>query len=886
MRIAATLQQAVARHKAGQLQEAERLYRAILRVAPTQADANHNLGVLALQTGNPKAGFPYFQNALETNPRQEQYWLSYIDALMRAGDLAAARDVLHRGKAYLSHRSRARLEDALQARGKADQTEIHAVITRFNASDYSETEKQCRRLVEKYPTDLFGWKALASVLAKTGQSEAAIPILENGLTLSPDNPELLNVLGKALKDLGRFDEAIAKYERALAKKPDYAEAYNNLGVLFRQIGRHEKAADNFKTALQYNPNCFEAYYNIACIEKTNGNFDEAIDNFSKSIQLNKNFYAAYNDLANTYQEIGRHEEAISLYQQIISKNPGRCEIYNNMGNAYQNLGRPQESLALYAKALAMNPAFEEAYNNMVNALYTLRKYDEAIAIMKKSFGVNRNSYRSYANLGNIYQKIGRYDESIAMYYRALKINNNQPYIHNNLGVALRNAGKIAMAVSHYEKALALDKNYAECMSNYLFAQNLIPQKQQELFKKYRAFSQKFESTVKKTNDPCDSGQDDNKILRIGYVSGDFCDHPVSYFMKGIFANHDKENFEIYAYPTSLHYDETSAYIKSNVSHWVPLFGLSDAAAATRIRSDGIDILVDLSGHTEGNRLLVFARKPAPIQITWLGFLNTTGLDAIDYILCNRWMVPKSDTPFCAEQPWYFDGPSSCFTNEALERNIGSGPLPALKNKFVTFGCFNKYCKINKEVIACWIRILKRMPESRLFCISPIFENAGITNEFVQMFKSASIDQTRLLLKKSCPIHKFLESYNAVDISLDTFPYNGGTITCHSLSMGVPVLSKKGDSIISHVGESFLHPMGLDDWIARDAEDYVSKAVYWGNQLKELSILRRDLPERFKKIYADASGFTQRLETAYRHMWKIWCNKSSCSCPSSLVPRKK
>lgn len=715
MTIPEALQKAIEAHKAGKLQDAERIYRAILQIQVNHPDANHNLGILAVQVGKPDESLPYFKLALETNPKCNQFWISYIDALVKLERTDEALSLLNQGKTFgLNGEIASRIATIIEnyAEVKKEKTEaylsslkrnvMNAIVQQFSSGNYLEAETMSRDFIQKYPTDAFGYMACGSILVQCNKHKEAVIVLNKGLQFSDNEPTIHNSLGLALQYLGNYEEAFFHYKKALAIKPDFAEAFNN------------------------------------------------------------------------------------------------------MGNALQDLSKLDEALAQYQKALQIKPDFAEA--------------------------------------------------------------------HNNIGNALKELGKSEEALLHYKKALEIRPDYAGAFSNLLFNNSLTKKSQQILYKDYCTYSNKFE---KKINYPHANKHifKSKKIkIKIGYVSGDFRHHSVSYFIKEVFANHNHDSFDIYAYTTTLESDDFTTYIKNYVNHWKSLVGLPDEAAAELIYNDRIDILVDLSGHTQGNRLLVFARKPAPIQITWLGFLNTTGLKNIDYILSNRWMITEADIPYCSEKPWYFDGPSSCFWNEALEHDIEINKLPALSNKYITFGCFNKYCKINNNVLMSWINILKMIPHSRLFCKNKLFEQENIKKEFLQNFVAELIDSSRIILEGDSPVLDFLRSHNNIDISLDTFPYNGGTITCHSLSMGVPVLSIKGDSVISHVGESFLRPMGLDDWIAENEDDYVAKAISWSNRLDDLANLRMTLRQRFKAVYGDSVGFTKKLEDAYRLMWEIWCDK--------------
>lgn len=303
--------------------------------------------------------------------------------------------------------------------------------------------------------------------------------------------------------------------------------------------------------------------------------------------------------------------------------------------------------------------------------------------------------------------------------------------------------------------------------------------------------------------------------------------------------------------------------------------MSDAEMEQCIADDGIDVLIDLSGYTAGNRLSVFARKPAPVQVTYLGYFDTTGLEAMDYILGNRWLLPEDEEGLYTEKPWRLSDAHLCFSQP--DEDVGVNALPAMQAGRVTFGCLNRIEKINEEVIACWCRILNAMPDSQLLLKSKYFKDPDFTRHMRAMFATYDVTEERLLLEGKSNYQGYLESYNRIDVALDPFPYNGGTTTVEGLWMGVPILTLKGDRYVAHMGESIMQSMQMSEWVASDKDDYVEKAIAFASDLPALAELRAGLRQRLQvSPICDAPRFARNLEAAFRGMWKTWCAQQQSS----------
>jgi predicted O-linked N-acetylglucosamine transferase (SPINDLY family) len=364
--------------------------------------------------------------------------------------------------------------------------------------------------------------------------------------------------------------------------------------------------------------------------------------------------------------------------------------------------------------------------------------------------------------------------------------------------------------------------------------------------------------------------DPHRRLRIGFVSGDFHAHPVGYFLARVLEALDPTCFEVFCYSNSAIVDAMTTRLWEAAIGWQSIVGVPDDKAAAMIRQDGIDILVDLSGHTSLNRLPLFALRPAPVQVTWLGYFGTTGLSTIDYIIADRFVVPPGEEIYFSETVWRLPGCYLCYSPHSLD--IPTGPFPALANGFVTFGCFNNRAKLTAETVAAWAAILQQMDGSRLFLKTKSLTDAGCRAVLQTQFSDHGIAAERLILEGSSPLAEALEAYHRVDIALDPFPFGGCTTTAETLWMGVPLVALQGTRWTGRMSQSILATMNLNDWVATDVEGYVATACRLAGDLPNLAGLRSDLRRRLESSsFCDGPNFTRGLEKAYRSMWTEWCD---------------
>ena len=577
-------------------------------------------------------------------------------------------------------------------------------------------------------------------------------------------------------------------------------------------------------------------------------------------------------IAIEHHQAGRLPQAQAVYQQVLKMEPNHPDALNLLGVIAHQLGKNDTAVKLINKAIRANP-FDPAYYSNIGSVYgALKRVDEAIACYRKALSIKPDYAEAHNNLGVMLKGQGKLDEAIACYQKALLLKPSYAEAHNNLGNVFADQGKRDEAVACYRKGLSFKPDIAGIHHTLIYVMNLIAEYDgAAVFAQCRMFAEQFEKGTVHLTHRNNSGPD--RRIKVGYVSGDFRQHSVAYFIEPVLANHDDRVVEVFCYSNHGQIDYVTKRLMSHPNHWRSIVNLSDDKVTELIQQDGIDILVDLSGHTAHNRLLVFARKPAPVQVTWLGLPNTTGLPAMDYRLTDRYMDPVGMTEQYHTETLIRLPFPACFKPEAKLPPVNE--LPALANGRVTFSSFNNFQKITPAVFALWSRILALLPDSRLMMICPASFRDHVNKEFADH----GVGAERLIFVDRLPLSDYLALHHHVDIALDPFPYNGGTITRNSLWMGVPVVTLAGRMPVSRVGLALMSEVGLPAFIAQNEEEYAQIALRWARDLEGLAQVRRALRQRVQEApFSNAKACTRELEAAYRQMWRTWC---SASVPSRL-----
>jgi predicted O-linked N-acetylglucosamine transferase (SPINDLY family) len=665
---------------------------------------------------------------------------------------------------------------------------------------------------------------------------------------------------------GRLREAEQYYRQTLAQQPQHADALHLLGVLAHQAGQIDIAVDFICRAIALNPNRPEAHYNLGNALRDGGLFDAAIAAYRHATALRPNYAEAHCNLGNVLKDQGQAGEAIIAYRQAIACNRGLVQAYSSLGDALNKKGQVDEALVACRQALALRPDYAEAHNNLGNALLVKGQIDEAIAAYRQAIALSPDDAHIHSNLGAALSSGGQLDEALTTYRHTIALRPNYSNAYNNLAGALIDQGQLSEAVDTYRQALEIDPGNASIDSNLVYILHFHPAYDgRAIAKELCRWNRRHAEPLRKSVQRHTNELSPDRRLRIGYVSPHLRAHPIGRFLLPLLSRHDHAQFEIHCYSDVRGPDGVTARLKKNSDHWHDTTGFSDEQLAEQIRLDGIDILLDLSMHMAANRLLVFARKPAPVQVTWLAYAGSAGLSAIDYRLSDPYLDPPGGIEHYSEQTiripsyWCYEPPQSPAVNA----------LPAAEAGFVTFGCLNNFCKVSPATLTLWSDVLQKVDRSRLL----IHSHAGSHREStLRWFADRGIDRSRIDFVGLMPLDTYLLQYQRLDIALDTTPYGGGTTTCDGLWMGVPTVTLSGQTAVGRGGVSLLSNLGLTELIARTPEQYVRAATDLAKDLPRLAELRSSLRQRMERSpLTDAPRFARDIEAAYRQMWGSWCN---------------
>ena len=716
-------------------------------------------------------------------------------------------------------------------------TTLEEGLRHHRASRLDEAAKIYRQILAEDPQQPGALHLLGVVAQKIGQLEEAVELISTSLRLQPDNVAAISDLASALKDQGRYDEAIEFYEAALAAAPGESYLHSNLGNALRDRGRLAEAAAAHRRALELNPDSFAAHSNLGSVLDAQGQLGEATACFRRALQLNPESHETLVNLGVTLKREGRLAEAEDALRRSLDVRPRSDAALSNLGSLLLQQGRVEEAFVALQLALQVNPRNVTALINMANVLKDLSRFTTALECLQQAVALAPQSHLA----------------------------------HNNLGTVLNELGRAAEAAECFRHALALNPEYHWAQSNLLFTLQYLPGiAREEIFAEHRRYDERFARPCLATATPHPNARDPERRLRVGYVSGDFREHSVAFFIEPVLAAHDAERFEVFCYANQVGHDAMTARLRSHVEHWREVASLDDDALAARIRRDEIDILVDLSGHTARHRLLTFARKPAPIQVTMIGYIQTTGLSAMDYRVTDVTLDPPGiGEAFNTEKLVRLPAGAATFQPPAHCPAVNA--LPALSSGHITFGAFNNLAKVTPEVIDAWAEILNALPDSRLLVVG----RSG--NSVKPLLEARGVAADRIEALDRQPLLAYLALHHRCDLLLDSFPYNGGTTSLFAIWMGVPFVTVDSGHPTGRACGGVLRPIGLEQLIATDGADYIRKTLDAAADLPRLAEWRRTLRDRLEPLLAGGGAYTRQLEAAFREMWRTWCTPT----PSEL-----
>ena len=714
---------------------------------------------------------------------------------------------------------------------------IEAALKHDQAGRLPQAAAIYRKILQIAPNHPDALHRLGVTARRVGKNEIAIELITKAINASPSSAMYCN-LGAALRNQGKLVEAVESYRKALSMDPDFAEAHNNLGIALQQQGRLDAAVESYRNAILIKPDYDEPYSNLGNALKDQGKLDAAVESYRKALSITPDYAEAHTNLGNALKDQGKLDAAVESYHKALSIKPDFAEAHGNLGIVLQDQGKLEAAVESYHKAVSIKPDFAEAYGNLGIALQYQSKFDAAVESFRKALSIRPDYAEAHFNLGNVLKDQGKRDAAIASYRKVLSIKPDHAKAYHNL-------------LFLYSYHALLDSREYLCVARG-WEQACVPAQDRQAARD-RDFARLPLA---------------GRRLRVGYVSGDYCQHSVSYFVERLFAHHDRTRIELFAYSTHGVRDAVTERLKALVDHWVAFTAMSDTRARERIGADDIDVLIDLSGHTADNRLGIFACRAAPVQAHYLGYFASTGLTEMDYWIGDEILTPPETDSNFSEQVWRLPRVWVSYAGD------NSAPEPKRRDTddgAVWIGSFNNPGKLTPVTLVLWARILQALPEGRLLLKAKELADAGNRQRILDALVGHGIPSSRIELQDWSVTPDWLSHmayYNRLDIALDPAgAVGGGSTTCDALWMGVPVITLPGDRMASRMSSAMLDAIGHPEWITRSEQEYLEKVVALARKPEQRRQIRLSLRNEMAcSPLCDAKGLASALEDAYFAMF--------------------
>lgn len=655
-------------------------------------------------------------------------------------------------------------------------------------------------------------------------------------------------------------------------------------------GRLAEAEAICKQIQQADPDCPDSWHLLGLIAYQTKMYDVAVELIGRAIELMPDFVEAHNNLGNALKAQGKLDQSVASYQKAISLKPGFAEAHNNLAHALKAQGKLGDAVASCRQALLVKPDYADAYFTLGDVLLAQGRVDEAIYWLRQALFFKPEFFAAYNLLGNALQLQGRLDDAISTYRQALMVKPDYPEAYYNMAAAFHALGRLEDAVANYRQALRIKPDYAVAYSNLIFTLDMTVGADTPMLQAERKRWSDACLASRYDYSPFPNNLDPGRRLRIGYVSADFKVHSAAFVFGAMLVKFDSSAFDVYAYSNSAKEDSLTQRFRQSVTCWRNIAGLPDEVVADLIRQDKIDILVDLSGHSADNRLLVFARKPAPIQITAWGYIGGTGMKAMDVFLADPVVVPPEEKQYYTEDIRYLPNAVGAFFPETFP---AVNPLPALSATGVTFGSFNRLVKVSDDAFKAWAQVLLSIPSSRMVLKTKELDDASTRARVLEHFTREGVDPGRITMLGATSWLDHMSAFNQVDISLDPFPHGGGVTTLEGLMMGIPVITLRWHTLVGRISASILTTLGLTDWIAETPEQYIELAIQKAHDLVALARLRGQMRDIFTgSVIGNPQAYAQAVEKEYRQLWQEYISRninpalSSCSANYQTAHSKK
>ena len=791
-----------------------------VELAPGDAEAHLHLGNAHMDNGHADLAMPCFMRALELAP-------SFAEALSRLGDALQAQG---------------HLKEAAECYGGALDIEPALAMAHAGKGDILMAQKKFQPAEASY---------------------------RQALKLAPAAAELYRKLGDTQQALNRPDAAMQNYLLALQHDEGNAMAHGGLGQVLFMLERHAQAAQSYGAATALPAASAAHYHGLGRSLHALGQSAEAESAYRQAIALDATVAAPMLHYADLLRETRRPEQAIAIFQAAPLLDPHNIDTLNNVGIALQENGQLDQALASFRQVQQLAPDNPITHSNIAAVLNAMGRRDAALESCRRAVQLGPKSAPAHANLATFLMEMGSLSDAVKSFETVIRLDPHHRKAHINISSTLTRLGRVDQAIAHNRKALSNNPDWDELHSNLLFylthSGNVSAA---ELFAEHVRYADQFEAPLRASWPRHANTRDPERMLRIGFVSADLYNHAMAHFITPIMEHlSHSPQFELVVYANSFHDDHVSRHLHGLVKIWRQVEKLTHAELAQLIASDSIDIMIDLSGHTGFNRLRSLAHKPAPVQLSWMGYPGTTGLQAIDYYPTDRFFSPPGmlDSQFTEKFVYLPAGAPFLPSPEAPPVS----PSPALQNGYLTFGSFNRAEKLNRELIARWSRLLHAVPDARM-CIAGM-PNDQTSDKLRSWFAHDGIKSTRLSFHLRTNLHDYLALHGQVDVCLDTYPYSSGTTGFHALWMGVPTLTIPGSTQPGYAAAAILSHAGLPDFIAQDEAAFLAAGQRLAGDVERLATLRMEMRERLStSAVGQSAGIASAFAAALRTMWTRWC----------------
>jgi protein O-GlcNAc transferase len=753
------------------------------------------------------------------------------------------------------------------------QEALEQAVRLHQAGQFAQAEPVYRQVVERVPQYADGWHLLGVLCYQTNRHDEAIRHLSQALQLQEPTGLFHSSLAEVYRAVGRHTDAERHFRRALDLDANIAEAWSNFGLMLSQTNRAADSIACFDRALALRPQFSDALLNRALALNALGRENEALASCIAAVDAQptdgkpRKLLEQFADSAVTRND---WPQACLALETLTRVQPQDARLWRHFGDALLRSTQYTPAITVYQRAIQLQPNDAELWLLLAEALSSVGRRADAIAALQKVTTLQPERVEAWNNLGSLYKSGGEHGEALRCYETGLRHAPQQAALHINLGSLYLSGGRQEEAIAAYRRAMELEPTWHAAHSGMLQAEQYRSGNTDvTLGELHREWDRRHGQPLRSTWLPWNQSRDPQRVIRLGFISRDWGRHPIGFLLRDVLRGLPRDQFMVCCYSDRPIHDEVTKEIWQLSSVFRDVKALDDVQLAAMVRDDQIDILFDLAGHAAGNRLMTFARKPAPVQVSWLGYVGTTGLSAIDYLFTDEVMVPSGTESNYVEQIVRFTGAPACFRPPDELPDVG--PLPALTRGGLSFAGFNNPCKVTLETLDVWSEILRRLPSSRLVLKYFGFDDRLNRERLHRLFGEQGVEPDRVELHGYTPLPDMLNLYRSMDMTLDPFPYTGGTTTFLSLAMSVPVMTLAGPTVGARQSASILRAAGLDDWVTYSHAEYIDRVVGWADRLDELATLRTQIRGKLlASPFSDAPALVRQFTSVVREIWSKFC----------------